>query len=78
MKMEYERVIGDARDVQRQLDDQIQQTIVLDRKLNYARKMLESERKARRDAETDKTQLVRDPANDEKQKVLNSCCFSGK
>lgn len=57
--MEYQRLTSEARDIQSALDDQQQQTIALDRKLNYARKMLESERKARRDAETEKEQLVR-------------------
>lgn len=56
--MDYQRLIDEARELQGQLDEQTQQTIAIDRKLNYARKMLESERKARRDAEADKTQLV--------------------
>lgn len=50
-------MIEEAKDIQAQLDDQTQQTIGLDRKLNYARKMLESERKARRDAEAEKDQF---------------------
>lgn len=58
MKMDYQRLVDEARDLQGHLDDQTQQTIALDRKLNYARKMLECERKARRDAEEDKAQLV--------------------
>lgn len=56
--MDYQRLIDEARELQGQLDEQTQQTIAIDRKLNYARKMLESERKARRDAEADKAQLV--------------------
>lgn len=62
MKMDYQRLIDEAKDLQSQLDEQTQQTIAIDRKLNYARKMLESERKARRDVETEKTQLVNNPA----------------
>lgn len=57
--MDYQRLIDEAKELQGQLDEQTQQTIAMDRKLNYARKMLEQERKARRDAETDKAQLVR-------------------
>lgn len=56
--MEYQRLTSEARDIQSHLDEQTQQTIALDRKLNYARKMLESERKARREAEAEKEQLV--------------------
>lgn len=59
--MDYQRLIDEAKDLQGQLDMQTQQTIAIDRKLNYARKMLESERKARRDVETEKTQLVNIP-----------------
>lgn len=59
LKMDYQRLTDEAKDVQSQLDAQIQQTIALDRKLNYARKMLESERKSRRDAENEKSSLVR-------------------
>lgn len=58
MKMDYQRLIDEARELQGQLDEQTQQTIAIDRKLNYARKMLESERKARREAEAEKAQLV--------------------
>lgn len=58
MKMDYQRLIDEAKDLQGHLDDQTQQVIALDRKLNYARKMLEVERKARRDVEEDKAQLV--------------------
>jgi hypothetical protein len=58
MKVDYQRLIDEAKDLQTLLDEQTQQTIALDRKLNYARKLLESERKARRDAEEDKAQLV--------------------
>lgn len=61
MKMDYQRLIDEAKDLQSQLDMQTQQTIAIDRKLNYARKMLESERKSRRDVETEKTQLVNNP-----------------
>jgi hypothetical protein len=57
--MDYQRMVDEAKDLQNQLDEQIQQNIASDRKLNYARKMLESERKARRDAENYKAQLVR-------------------
>lgn len=56
--MDYQRLIDEARELQGQLDEQTQQTIAIDRKLNYARKMLESERKARREAEAEKAQLV--------------------
>lgn len=59
MKGDFQRFVGEARDLQAQLDDQTQQTITLDRKLTYARKMLEQERKARRDVENEKNQLVR-------------------
>lgn len=59
MKMDYQRLMDEAKDIQGQLDAQTQQTIAIDRKLNYARKMLESERKARRAVETEKSQLVR-------------------
>lgn len=58
MKMDYQRLIDEARELQSQLDEQTQQTIAIDRKLTYARKLLESERKARRDAEAEKAQLV--------------------
>lgn len=68
MKMDYQRLIDEAKDMQHQLDEQTQQTIAIDRKLNYARKMLESERKARRDAETDKAQLVNIQQNYENKK----------
>lgn len=60
--MDYQRLIDEAKILQNQLDEQTQQTIAIDRKLNYARKMLESERKARRDVETEKAQLVSNPA----------------
>lgn len=59
MDMEYQRLVEEAKDLQRRLDDQMQQTIAIDRKLNYARKMLESERKSRRAVESEKAQLVR-------------------
>lgn len=59
VKMDNQRLIDEAKDLQGQLDEQTQQTIAMERKLNYARKMLESERKARRDVETDKAQLVK-------------------
>jgi DNA gyrase/topoisomerase IV subunit A len=58
MKMDYQRLIDEAKDLQAHLDDQTQQTIALDRKLNYARKMLECERKSRREVEEEKAQLV--------------------
>lgn len=57
--MDCQRLIEEMKDLQGHLDDQTQQTIALDRKLNYARKMLEVERKSRREAEEDKAQLVR-------------------
>lgn len=50
--------MDETRDIKRQLNEQTQQSIVIDRKLNYARKLLETERKARREAEADKSQLV--------------------
>lgn len=56
--MDYQRLIDELKDQQSHLDSQTQQVIALDRKLNYARKMLETERKARREAEEDKAQLV--------------------
>lgn len=56
--MDYQRLIDEAKDLQGQLDDQTHQTITMDRKLTYARKMLEQERKARRDVEGEKAQLV--------------------
>ena len=59
MRMDYQRLIDEAKDLQHQLDEQTSQTIQMDRKLTYARKLLELERKARKDAETDKAQLVR-------------------
>ena len=43
--------------MQGRLDAQMQQTITIERKLNYARKLLEGERKTRRDAENEKYQL---------------------
>lgn len=58
----YQQLVDEAKDLQRRLDDQMQQTIAIDRKLNYARKMLESERKARRAVEREKSQLVRETA----------------
>ena len=58
MDHSYQRLVEEAKELQGQLDEQVQQTIAIDRKLNYARKMLESERKARRAAESDKNQLV--------------------
>ena len=51
-------MFDEAKELQMQLDEQTQQTITMDRKLAYARKMLEQERKARRDAEQEKSQLV--------------------
>ena len=56
--MDYQRLIDELKEQQSHLDSQTQQVIALDRKLNYARKMLETERKARREAEEDKAQLV--------------------
>jgi hypothetical protein len=58
LKTEYQRLVDEARIMQSQLDEQTQQTIALDRKLNYARKMLESERKSRREAEGERTSMV--------------------
>jgi Rac GTPase-activating protein 1 len=57
IKQDHQRMIEEAQDLQRRLDDQTQQAISIERKLNYARKLLETERKARRDAENDKAQL---------------------
>ncbi|XP_070489792.1 rac GTPase-activating protein 1 isoform X1 [Chironomus tepperi] len=57
IKHDYQRMVDEAQDIQGKLDQQTQQTISIERKLNYARKMLETERKARRDAENEKTQL---------------------
>jgi hypothetical protein len=59
MKLDYQRLIDEAKDLQLQLDNQTQQTISLERKLNYARKLFETEKKARRDAENDFRQLVK-------------------
>lgn len=70
MKGDFQRFVGEARDLQAQLDDQTQQTITLDRKLTYARKMLEQERKARRDVENDKAQLVGLTSNTQFHKFL--------
>jgi hypothetical protein len=72
MKMDYQRLIDEAKDLQGQLDEQTQQTIAIDRKLNYARKMLETERKARRDVETDKAQLVKIQLLERKQQMFLS------
>lgn len=58
MGMSYQRLVEEAKELQGRLDEQMQQTIALDRKLTYARKMLESERKARRSVENEKSQLV--------------------
>lgn len=70
MKGDFQRFVGEARELQAQLDDQTQQTITLDRKLTYARKMLEQERKARRDVENDKAQLVGLTSNTQFHKFL--------
>lgn len=59
MKMDYQRVVDEAKDLQCQLDEQTQQTIAFDKKLNWARTMLESEKKARRAVEEQKSHLVR-------------------
>lgn len=59
MKMDYQRLIDEAKHLQGSLEAQTQQTIAIDHKLNYARKMLESERKSRREAEAEKAQLVK-------------------
>lgn len=50
-------MVEEAQDLQGRLDAQTQQTISIERKLNYARKLLETERKSRRDAENEKAQL---------------------
>lgn len=50
-------MIEEAQDLQGRLDIQTQQTISIERKLNYARRLLEDERKARKTAENDKAQL---------------------
>lgn len=57
IKHDYQRMVEEAQDLQGRLDIQTQNTISIERKLNYARKLLETERKARRDAENEKTQL---------------------
>lgn len=57
IKHDYQRIVEEKQDMQGKLDLQTQQTISIERKLNYARKMLETERKARRDAENEKVQL---------------------
>lgn len=69
MDISYQRLVEEAKDLQRRLDEQMQQTIAIDRKLNYARKMLESERKARRLVETEKSQLVKMDKKDYTKKV---------
>lgn len=57
IKQDYQRMVEEAQDLQGRLDTQIQQTISIERKLNYARKLLETERKAKRDAENERAQL---------------------
>lgn len=57
IKHDHQRMIEETQDLQGRLDAQTQQTISIERKLNYARKLLETERKSRRDAENEKTQL---------------------
>lgn len=57
IKHDYQRMVDEAQDLQGRLDVQIQQTISIERKLNYARKLLETERKAKRDAENERVQL---------------------
>lgn len=57
IKHDHQRMLEENQDLQGRLDAQTQQTISIERKLNYARKLLETERKARRDAENDRTQL---------------------
>lgn len=57
--MEYQRLVDDAKSLQSQLEEQTQQTIAFDKKLNWARTMLESEKRARRAVEEEKAELVR-------------------
>lgn len=57
IRLDHQRMIEEAQDLQGRLDTQTQQTISIERKLNYARKLLETERKSRRDAENEKAQL---------------------
>lgn len=59
MKMDYQRLVDESKDLHSQLDEQTQQTIAFDKKLNWARTMLESEKRARRVVEEEKAQLVR-------------------
>lgn len=59
MKMDYQRLVDEAKELQSQLDEQTQQTIAFDKKLNWARTMLESEKRARRAVEEEKSTLVR-------------------
>jgi Rac GTPase-activating protein 1 len=57
IKHDYQRMIEEAQDLQGRLDLQTQQCISIERKLNYARKLLETERKSRKEAENEKVQL---------------------
>ena len=57
-RLEYQKVIDEAKDLQRQLDAQTQQTIAFERQLNHARKLLEDERKKRKEAEFGQEQFV--------------------
>lgn len=54
VKLECQGLIHQAKDLQMKLDMQTQQTISFEQKLNHARKLLENERKARREAEAER------------------------
>lgn len=58
IKTEHQRIIEEAKELQSNLDVQTQQTISFETKLNYARKLLEQERKSRREAEVERDQMV--------------------
>ena len=76
--MDYQRLIDELKEQQSHLDNQTQQVIALDRKLNYARKMLETERKARREAEEDKAQLVSQKSEILCEKVIDNIEKKGR
>lgn len=57
IRLDHQRMMEETQDLQGRLDAQTQQAISIERKLNYARKLLEAERKSRRDAENEKSQL---------------------
>lgn len=60
LKSDFHRLIEDARSMQDRLDKEMETSSALERKLNYARKMLEAERKSRREAEAERAQFVSD------------------